>query len=424
MILAYLIISFFLSAFFSGSEAALLSIDKIQVSKLEKKKTLLNKWLLSILDKINYFLAVILIGNIFSNVLATYSANVLFFQLVDFIFSKYGLDSNAWLVFLDVVFIILYTFLVLVFAELVPKLLAIRYNMFLAYVATPFLYMTRFILYPLFKLVKFFSDELLSTSERKKIKQNLLIDKKELLGYVGRAYKDGSLKKVESSLIETVLHYANNSVKSFLITRDNIEGIDIDKYPKKNLFPIIKKFPYKQVPIFKKHKDHIEGFINKKKVLLSAEKNINAKNLNRFLEKPKVISENKNILEVLNEIIASESKVAVIVDEYGGLEGMVSKNDIINRVVRDEAEESQDFKEVKKIAPGNFQIKGAILIDHINKRFQVEVKCQNAETIAGYILEKMGRIPSKNETYEDNFFIYKVKSSQANKINELIISPK
>ncbi len=421
---SYLAIGLFFSAFFSATEAAFLSLDKIQKNKIRESKSFFAKLKTKIIDEFNYFIMIILVGNIFFNVLATIEANRLFFSYFSTYVEKL---KNYWVYFdtvFDFLFIILFTGLVLVFAELIPKLLAIRYTAFLISVATPVLNLLYIFLSPIMLVIKLMSKIFLTQTNRKKIKKSFLLDKGELIGFISRGKKEGSLKKIESLLMETTISYINTSIKSFLINRDEIEGINLNKHKNKNLINVIKAFPHKNIPIYRKQKDNIVGVLSKKKLAFLNLKNISEENIEKYMDEPRIISENKNVLEVLNEIINSNSNIALIIDEYGGVEGIVNKNDIINKVIKKSDFANRDgFLHIKKIDGFSYYVKAGVLIDDINKKFKTAIKCENAETIGGYLLEKFQEIPTRNQTYQDEYFTYIVKSSYNHKINSLILKP-
>ncbi len=421
MLVFYLLIGFFFSAFFSACEATFLSLDKIQKNKIKREKSFISKIKLKIIDEFNYFIIIILVGNIFFNVLATISANTLFFAYLGENIKSLGEYFAFSEALFEIIFVILFTGCVLILSELLPKLFAVRYNFWLTNIFAPFLYFGYIVFYPLIFLLRLIAHQVISTYGRKKIKKKIILGKREMIAFISRGRQIGSLKKIESLLMETTINYINTSIKAFLITREEVEGIDLAKYKKKNLLPIIKKFPHKNIPVYKKLKDNLLGVIDKKKLAYSSPLTITAKNIDRYLTKPRVISENKNVLEVLNEILNSSSNIAVIVDEYGGMEGIVNKNDLINKVIKKKENEENNGQQIKKIDDYRYYVKANILISDINEKFKTDLKCENAETIGGYLLENIQQIPTRNYVYQDKYFTYTIKSSFSHKINSLIL---
>ena len=439
----FLSIAFFFSAFFSATEASFLTLTRVQVNRLVRSNFFLSSLPLFLYHRFKKFMLVCLACNMASNIVATLLASEYFRRE-----GKFYLESTLYIEspISDIFFVGGFTLFLLIFAEFIPKQIAIYFSYFFAYLVSPAILFFYFFFSPLFWIwqktfVKWFP--FLSLEDRTTEKENgekNEIEKKpsphssidfnyqELRGYISLGSQTGALKKLEGDLLERVINYMNVPVVSFLVTRDKIQGIDLSLKKKKNILAEIKKFPYQQIPLYKHSKDNIIAIISKKQLAALNETEIDTlekiENLAKKNHKPIVIPESKNTITVLADIYTSKCDAAIITDEYGGNEGLVFYNDIVSRLLGSSEDGEQVQEKIRRINKNTALVDASLSIREVNRYFSSAIDCAQAETLGGYLLEKLRRVPKKNFSFSDEFFSYTIKNASARKIEQVLLERK
>lgn len=439
----FLFIAFFFSAFFSAAEASFLTLTRVEVNRLVRSNFFLSNLPLFLYHRFKKFMLVALACNMASNIIATLLASEYFRREgKDYLETALPLESPIS----DILFVGGFTLFILIFAEFIPKQIAIYFPRFISYVVSPVILLFYFFFFPLFLVwqkifVKWFPFlSLESRAMEKEVGEKNENDKKpsphssvdfnyqELRGYISLGAQTGALKKLEGDLLERVINYMNIPVTSFLVTRDRIQGIDISLKKKKNILAEIKKFPHQQIPLYKHSKDNIVAILSKKQLATMNESEINTlekiESLAEKNHKPIVIPESKNTINVLRDIYASRCDAAIVTDEYGGNEGLVFYSDIVSRLLGNNEDGEQVQEKIRRINKNTALVDASLSIREVNRYFSTTIECQQAETLGGYLLEKLQRIPKKNFSFSDEFFFYTIKNASARKIEQVLLERK
>lgn len=419
-----------LSALFSGVEAAFLSLNRIEKNRIYESSDFFDLQTAFFLSHFDRFLISLLFFNLINNTIAASSGTLLFARILNTILEnppKIKILKSAALYLTNhegiksVIFVTGFTFLVLVFSELTPKRLAIKYkNNFIKIAALP-MKIIFFITTPLSVFFCNLSENFINKFHSQKDEENTTTETggKEFLGYIKEGSRSGALKRVESHMLQNLINYKNIPVKSMIIPRQKMHGLDINDLPD-TLPEFIRNFPYNTIPIYEDLKDHFIGILSKKKLYINKTiDTINQNNIKKHLIKPKIHHEGKEIIDVFSDMYESGDEIAVIADEYGGIEGFVTYRDLADLLLGRKESREEGLLQITKISPYVFKVNPDTKIHLFNRFFKVNLKSNHAETLSGYILEKIHRFPAAGEMIHDKMFDFEIKKVSKRKILSL-----
>ncbi len=372
------------SAFISGSEAAYFSLSANDLKNLGSKKNLHNKRINNLLLKPEILLATTVIANCFVNisvvVLFAYTAH----SLVEFV------HSPAWGMVLQIT---IAAFLLLIFGEMIPRIYAAQNALKVAYRTSGLLSIFEKIFYPLAKL--FVS----STSYvRRRVQKNQSISIDTLSDALER---DSNAIVENKDILQGIVKFGNIDARTIMTARINVEAVDVDtKLPE--LIALINECGYSRLPVYDDSPDNIKGILYVKDLLPF----INESRVFRWqslIRNAYFVPENKKIDDLLKEFQEKKIHMAVIIDEYGGMAGIVTLEDILEEIMGDIADESDDDEpDYEKIDDHTYLFDGTVLLNDFYRALHVEdtifddIKGE-ADTLAGIILELKGEMPQKGD---------------------------
>ena len=234
--------------------------------------------------------------------------------------------------------------------------------------------------------------------------------------------KSGALHSLEGELLKNILEYIDKPISTFLIPRDEIKGIDLEQLNRRNTLNKLRKFPHNYIPLYKKHIDNIEGILSKRKLAFISEGVIKEiEKVPRWVNKPLLLPESKNVIEALIDIFAEKSQAALVTDEYGGIEGMVTYEDITRKIFEAKFDRGGSHENIKRLSQHTFHVEAVITLNDFNRYFSTNVQCKHAETLAGYLLEKISKATIKGRKYKRCFFKYKIIQSNPRRIKKVML---
>ena len=387
-----LLILLILSAFFSGSEIAFVVSNKLKLEVRARGNNLSAKGALYYIKNPQVFFSTILIGNSIVNI-AFASISALFLTTI------FKLE--------DLSILIISSFILLVFGELIPKYFARELSDRIILMSALPLRVFSFLLSPLTKITSSISSRLTQSEKFKEENINLLFDKEDIESLVKESHEAGVVNKKESDIINKVLSLGDQKVYEAMRPRTEIVGVEIDQSVDEALSIFIES-GYSKLPVYEENLDNIKGVIFAYDIFKLPQ---NIKNMTREIL---FVPDTKKSIDMLNEFLSKHISIAAVVDEFGGTAGIVTMEDIIEELfgeIKDEYDVEEDI--CKKISENNYLISGKVEIDFINEKFQLDIPFGDYETIAGYITARIGRIPLQGENVKiDNFNITIIRSSQ------------
>jgi len=398
------------SAFFSGSETALTAASRARMHQLEKNGDSRAAQVNKLIAKRDRLIGALLIGNNMVNILASALATSFFLNL----FGEAGV-AIATLVM---------TLLVVIFAEVMPKSIALANADKFAVTVAPILRPIVFILSPFTNLIAWIVRAILGIFGVKLGEENsLLSGHEELRGAVEMLHKDGSVEKDDRDRLGGILDLYELEISDVMIHRTNMETINLDDKPEQIVKQILDS-PYTRIPLWQGETDNIIGVIHSKDVLraLAGNKKADPKSLDikKIATKPWFVPETTTLQDQLNAFLRRKAHFALVVDEYGEVEGLVTLEDILEEIVGEIADEHDD--EVSGVAAqsdGSWIVEGGVQLRDLNRALDWELPDEEANTIAGLVIHAAQMIPEEKQAftfYNKRFVILKREKNRITKL--------
>jgi CBS domain containing-hemolysin-like protein len=388
IILALLVL---LSGFFAASEIAFVVANKIKVEIKARKKNIAAENALHFINDPQDFFSVVLIGNNIVNV-AFASVSTVFL--------------SAFFGFNEIKILLLSTFVLLIFGELLPKYFARELADRVVFVSAIPIRIVSFIIYPFVKFFSSISSLLTQSSNLKPENIRNLFSKEDIESLVKESHEAGVVNKKESDIISKVFDLADQRVYEAMRPRTEIVGIEINQTIDEALDLFIES-GFSKLIVYDENLDNIKGMILTYDLFKSPE------NLQSIIREVIFVPETKKSFDMLNEFLSKQSSIAIVIDEFGGTAGIVTIEDIIEELfgeIKDEYDVEEDI--CRRIATDAYLISGKVEIDFINEKYDLNILPGDYETIAGYITSKIGRIPEQGEIVMlDNFTILIARAS-------------
>ena len=392
IILVFLVVS----ALMSGSEVAFFSISHNDIEILQKENSNSNTRILKLLDKPHYLLSTILIANNFVNIGIVLSANFIFITVLPE-------TIPDWLKFL--ITVILVTFLLVLFGEIVPKVYAsnaLKSKMILArFMAGPLLFL-RAMLYPISWLLvnssTFIENRLINSAKNGKLN---MVSHKEIEHAIELTVKDTKFAKEDIGLLKSIVQFGNINVKNIMKARMNVVALDKDS-SFLEVMQTIRISNYSRIPVFEETFDKISGIIHSKDLLKHFDKPEDF-NWHMLIRPAFFVPESKKIDDLFGDFQTKRTHIAIVVDEYGGTSGVVTLEDVLEEIVgeiNDEFDEPEDMG-YSKLNDNTFVFEGRTSLIDVTKVLNLEASFfddgrEGAETIGGMLLLLNGTMPKKN----------------------------
>lgn len=404
-----IIVMIALSALFAATETAITASSPGKIHKLKIAGDKRAKTVLQVLKKKEKVIGTLLIGNSLINTVCTTIATTLFISF---------LGDNGPLVASAVM-----AFIIIVFAEVVPKAIAVAKAEQLALKMAS----TIVIFLKLFKPINIALDYITRIfCFIFRINLNPQISgTEEVRGVIEHYYQEGGVYKSDRNMLGGILDIRNMTVSEIMTHRSNITAINID-LPSEVIIKTLLSSSHTRVPLWKDNRDNIIGILNLKDLLKSLhEHNTDQKkiNINELLTPPWFIPENALVVDQLNAFRKRNNHFACVVDEYGDLQGIITLEDVIEEVVGSIVDEhDRHSDEIIKKSNTEFIIQGTTTIRDLNRELDWTLPDDDANTIAGLIIHKIARIPNRGEVIEIFNFKIIILKKTANKIDSVRVT--
>ena len=410
---------FVASAFFSGSEVALFSIDEKRLNQISKIKPLAARYIRRLLEFPRKTLITILIGNNIANV----GISILLAFLTVKLANQFNINPD-WLISIE---IIVLTIVLLLIGEIIPKIFANRFPIEYAIVACYPLHW----IYTIFAPVTFLFNQVSKIFQKSfpldKTRTAIRVEEIKTLADIGEEY--GAIEKDEQSLIHGIIEFGETTVKEIMTNRTEMVAAEINE----DFDSLIKKFldsKHSRLPVYKGNIDNIEGFVYIKDLLpiyIQRQKSnghiLEEFNISKILRPAIFVPESKKIDEMFREFQQKNIHIAIVVDEFGGTAGLVTMEDILAEVMSklSPQEESEEF--YKQIDENTFLVDAKIPIDDLEQLLETQLKSEedDYDTLGGFLLSKFEDLPEINSfiDYEEYRFI--IKEASEKRIEKVLI---
>jgi putative hemolysin len=389
-----------LSGFFSSAETALFSISKAKAIHLAKEKGYTNALIKKMKDDPHRLLSTILIGNNVVNVGASALATAITLKLV---------TSNAVGIATGVM-----TFLILIFGEIFPKSIATRNNVLIAQLVILPLYWLSVLFAPIIFMLNFIP------KLTGKMQKKPHVTEEELMTFVEVVEEEGGIEEEEKELIENIFEFDDTSASEIMTPRADMYVISVDE--DLNLEDVIRS-GYTRIPVIEEDIDHVIGILNIKDLFMHQVTSSEAVDVRNIMSKPYFVPENKKLDHLLQQFKKGKQHMAIIVDEHGGVSGLITLEDALEEIVGEIIDETDKFEpHIVKLKKDEWRVLGKSEIDEVNEIIQMRIPdSREYDTFSGYILYQIGRIPKEKEEIPLGDYLVTVNEMDGTRIREYIV---
>lgn len=416
--LIFLFILILLNAYFAATEIAFISLNDAKIEKQAKEGNKKAKQIQKMLKNPSKFLATIQIGITLAGFLSSAFASDAFADKLAPVLNNAMpfLSLTAWRNISIILITLILSFFTLVFGELVPKRLAMKYYEKISYATVGVIKAISIVTAPFVKLLTWSTNivsKIFGVSEQ----EEEIVTEEEIKMMVDQGEENGAIEETEKELINNVFDL-NDIVASEIMThRTDMYAIEINE----NLYELldeIDEYKYSRIPVYEETIDNIKGILFLKDVLklVSMKKEIKIKDI---LREAYFVPESKPINEIFKELQNNKKQMAIVVDEYGGTAGVLTMEDILEELVGNIFDEYDDVEvEYKKLDDNTYLIEGSVSLYELKKILDVELPEGDYETLSGYLIENLGRLPEEGEhpVIEDEKLTYRIEEVEDKRI--------
>ena len=406
MQITILVALLFFSAFFSMSETALMSMSKIRVRHLVENHVKHAKLTQDLLDHPNQLLGTILVGNNLVNIAASAIAT----SIAIYFWDNKGVGIATFLM----------TLLILIFGEITPKNIAIDYTEEIVLFIAPIMNVFVKIFSPVVWVLTNFTNGLLHLFGLNKQEKKPLITEEELKTIVEVSSQEGVLESDEKEIIDNIFEYSDMRVKDIMIQRMDIVAVDVSATYEEVVAAFGEK-QFSRIPVYEDTIDNIVGVLYAKDLFFIPVEKIKQFDIKKYMREPFYTYEFIKISDFFRRMQGDRIHIAIVLDEYGGVAGIITMEDIIESILGDINDEydPQDEEDIVCIKEGEYLVNGSVRLEDLNEEIGTHFESEDFESIGGFILGILGRIPRTGEiiNYESiRFVIEKVDKSRIMKI--------
>jgi CBS domain containing-hemolysin-like protein len=399
-----------LAAFFSAAETALTSLPRLKVERLLAKKTAGAKIIAKLKDNPNGFLSTILICNNLVTIAAASITTTLSIRLAEI----GRLESVSLAVGLATG---LTTFFVLVFGEITPKTLAISNAEAISLLAAPVIYVLQWVLTPVAYLIGLFSRPLIWLCGGKSLSKGPFITEEEIHLLLAAGEKEGVIEEEEREMISSIFEFGDTVVREVMTPRPDIVAVDINQ-PLDEIMKAIIESGHSRIPVYDGNLDNVNGVVYAKDLLKGV-----AGGIRDHLRQAIFVPESKKISELLHEMQAARTHLAVIVDEYGMTSGLVTMEDLIEEIVGEIHDEfEREEKSIEKVDDNTILVNGKVSLADLNDQLKLNLPEDEYDSIGGLVFGKLGKVPAVGNVLRLNDILVSVERIHRRRITRVKIT--
>lgn len=396
----------YLSSIFSGSETAFFSLSRLDIGEMTKGDRVR-----SLLDDPERLLITILLGNTLVNVAAASLGTVVALSFA----RSLGYSETATIA-LEVGVV---TLVILVVSEIAPKMYAIERNTEFARRSAPILFVVGSVLAPVVSLVHGLVSKLGGGEPGA---ERPFVTAEELRTIVAISGHDGTLDEEERDMIDSVMEFGDTIVRELMIPRVDVQGLE-DATTVSEAIAVVREEGHSRLPVYCEDLDHITGVLYAKDLLGVDPQMGGGQTISGLVREAYFTPETKNAGELLRELQRRRTHIAIVVDEYGGTAGVITLEDLIEEIVGEIRDEHDEEKPLLQVLDMKTLIAdGSIRLEDLAEELAVMgLPGEGIETLAGYLLDAFGRIPSEGEKLDRDGLEFTIESLEEQRITSVRI---
>ncbi len=413
LIIVAIILLIALSAFFNGSETSLTAASRARMHALEQEGNQQAALVNRLLQKPEKMIGTILIGNTLVDVLASALASGLAVMLV----------GEVGVVYATAVM----TLLIVIFAAVLPKTYALAYSDRVALLVAPIMRIVILVLNPVTVAIEFIVRWFLRlTPSKLDDEANILAAHEEIRGTIELQKKEGSVARHDADMLGGVLDLRDLQVADIMVHRTKMETIDADEPPQKVVDELLRS-QYTRVPIWKDEPENIVGVLHTKDLFAALGRSgwdVDKLDIMSFAVEPWFVPDTTPLKDQLNAFLKRKAQMALVVDEYGEVQGLITLEDILEEIVGQIADEHDTHEAAIRVQPdGTVNVDGTVAVRDLNRQMGWDLPDEEATTVAGLVIHEAQNIPEPGQVFTFYGYRFEILRKTRNKITALRISP-
>ena len=413
-----LIILILINAFFASAEIAFISLNDAKIDIQAKEGNKKAKKIQNMLKNPSKFLATIQIGVTLAGFLSSAFASDTFADKLAPVLNTWipSLSISTWKSISIIIITIILSYFTLVFGELVPKRIAMKYYEKVSFASIGVIKKISVITAPFVKFLTF-STNVVSKLFGVTGEEEDNVTEEEIRMMVDVGEEKGTIEEEEKEMINNVFEFNDKFVSEIMVPRNKIFALDVDMTIAEVIEKLSVDMRYSRIPVYDENMDNIKGIIYIKDLLIS-NKNKNSK-IKSLVKEAYFVSETKRVNELFQELRKDKKQIAIVLDEYGGTAGMVTMEDILEEIVGEIYDEyDKETDKFKKIDNNTFLFDASIALYDVEKFLDIDIDEEDVDTLGGYLIKKLDRIPKDGEKpiVETEKVTYKIEKVKDRKI--------
>jgi len=419
----FLVVLIVINAFFSASEIALISLNDAKIKSLADKGDKKAQMVEKLLDEPSRFLATIQIGITLAGFLASAFASETFADRLVYLLKLTGISlSEAWLKSIAMILItLILAYFTLVLGELVPKRLAMKKSEPIAYFAVGPLNTLSTVAAPFVTLLTLSTNFFVRLFGFDPYEEDEEVTEEEIRMMVDIGEEKGAIHESEKLMINNIFEFNNKTVGNIMTHRTDIAALPIEA-DLSEVVSFVNREKFSRIPVYRDNLDDIVGLLYSKDLFrfLSDSDNREKFSLGNIIRQPHFVAASKRTDELFRELQRKKIHIAIIIDEYGGTAGIVTIEDLLEEIVGNIFDEyDEEEKAFDKLDENTFLINGTASLDAVQDILQVKLPIDDYETLSGFIIGQLGRIPGKADkpTIEFDGLVFKVEEVEEKRVS-------
>ena len=394
-----------MSSVFSSSETAITSVSKIKVRQLDQKDNKNAHLLKKLHDNMQTTISTILRGNNIVNIAASSIATILFTN----IFHQNGALIST----------VVMTVFVLIFGEVLPKTIAQYKNKSVALKFSRFIYLLTIVFKPIVKVLNLLTRLIIKLFVGEDEDSSILTEE-ELKTLVEVSEEEGVLKNQETEIMINALELKETLAVDIMTPRTSMASVDIED-AESDLKEIIKNITYSRIPVYEDSIDDIIGVLHIKELAHKIIEDDRDFKVRDILKPAFYAYEYIPVVDLFKQMRTKNISISIIIDEYGGTSGIVTMEDILEELVGEIDDEYDNEKEVTKLSDNEYLVDPEMRIDEVNERFDLDIQSDKFDSIGGFVIELLDRMPKSKDEVEFENLKFVVVNVDKRKITQLMI---
>lgn len=404
------------SAYFSASEVAFFSIHSVRLRSLADSKHLTGRGVANLMQHPNRLLITILIGNMIVNVLISVILPTRMESLFEELLGAHTLLAYG----LTIVFS---TFILVFFGEIMPKVIAVRTSeTFAKFAVFPMMIIDR-VLSPVRIAVLGFTDFLFHITRFNDITAAPFITDDEFLSVISDSEAQGVIEEEEEQMIQGILESGDAMLREILVPRPDVIAIE-EHATVRDALTLFTQHEFSRMPVYKENMDDIVGTLFAKDLLVHIFKDDFERPIRPLLRRPNFVPSTMTIQAFMRDAQRKHMHLAIVADEFGGTEGIVTLEDAIEEIVGDihDSSDEPESPQYARLSEGRYQIEGSMPLDELSESIGIELEEGSHETLAGFFIEHTHKIPEKGDSLHHDKVLLEVAAVEGKRASLFILT--